>query len=968
MPPSSQVLPRFIPDWIFQQDFLVFLSFFGWMLIGLITWTKPLTKNSNGGGWWIWLGFFAFSEAIADFVKVLSFSDAFFRVFNIGSAFEMLGFGFLIELALRYHKPRTQAPFTAIACGFLGLAMEVDALLYTQLISFAVAIGASLAVAFRIAQESRSVGGKALLIVAFGVTMVAPTWLLHPERLALLRSGSLLEFHEFPYYGFPLMFARVASAWLILSGLWVVKLGSRSRDVAEVARERLRFWGFRVLPALLCAIVLATYLITTWNGRRARESMERDYLFRAQTAALAMDSGLSMDAWTNVEGQDAGFRRTLANNLLAIKKIGSDVLNVYLWFGDKEEIEILSYDPKLKRRPVVQEVRNELTDTAEFQNGEAFVLGPLVVESIASLNISSPIFDAESERPAYWLGIDVAAPVWMKSISMARLQTIIIAGLVMALVIFFLYYQIERESEADLVLAVEKAEAADRAKSEFLAVISHEIRTPLQSVLGYSDLLRGTPLDEKQRNCLNTIQSEGKILLRIVQDILDFSNLRKANFELKDDTVYLRRLIEETYRTVSPMADRKGLSADLEVDEDVPEAVVTDGVRLRQVLLNLFGNAVKYTDKGWVKLNTRLANQHETEDGSLRAGVVFEITDSGIGIKREDLARLFEPFIQLEHTSHFGREGAGLGLAIVSRIIELMGGTIEVESEIGVGSKFTVRFNYPIAEMEPEVREETVEVSESEEIEEELLGTRYPLKILVADDNPMVRRLIEQYLNSLGYEPDLVEGGKLAAEKGPAYDLVVVDLRMPEVDGPAASKMIRERSGLEDQPWIIGVSATLAEAEIERALSSGINEFLGKPFFANDLADRILGIPWLEEFAQSVDGGENDDVDDESEEGMSSSPTGGGMGFFTDAMVDSALVEAEGIQGEIREAIIDQNFPLARDKAHYLANTAMAIGIDCLYLDSKALEKATEAQDGQESVRCLKRLSANLSDWMEKRK
>ena len=186
---------------------------------------------------------------------------------------------------------------------------------------------------------------------------------------------------------------------------------------------------------------------------------------------------------------------------------------------------------------------------------------------------------------------------------LARLQTIIIAGLVLALIIFFIYYQIENESETDLALAKERAEAADRAKSEFLAVMSHEIRTPLQSVLGYSNLLKNTRLDEKQMSCLDTIQSEGKILLRIVQDILDFSNLRKASPELKEGPVRLKSLIEETYRTIQPMAERKGLVAELEVDSSLPAIIRADGVRLRQALLNLYGNSVKYTERGSVKLS-----------------------------------------------------------------------------------------------------------------------------------------------------------------------------------------------------------------------------------------------------------------------------------------------------------------------------------------------------------------------------
>src|SRR5690606_6460585 len=252
------------------------------------------------------------------------------------------------------------------------------------------------------------------------------------------------------------------------------------------------------------------------------------------------------------------------------------------------------------------------------------------------------VVDRTSGEVAYWLGIDLAAGGWLQSVSLGRLQTIIIAGLILALVIFFLYYQIDHESEADLILAKERAEAGDRAKSEFLAVISHEIRTPLQSVLGYSDLLRSTPLNEKQHRCLDTIQSEGKILLRIVQDILDFSNLRKANFELKEGPVSLHRLISETFRTIEPMAERKGLKASLEIDERVPKRVVADGVRLRQVLLNLFGNSVKYTEAGRVNLRAFMDTQSGPSEESLP--LKFEISDTGFGIKEQDLNRLFEPF------------------------------------------------------------------------------------------------------------------------------------------------------------------------------------------------------------------------------------------------------------------------------------------------------------------------------------
>jgi signal transduction histidine kinase len=378
-----------------------------------------------------------------------------------------------------------------------------------------------------------------------------------------------------------------------------------------------------------------------------------------------------------------------------------------------------------------------VNEARDLKNCQPFVVGPARIGSKLMLNVSSPIKSDDDDLVLAWLGIDVGAADWIEDISLARLQTIVIAGLVLALLIFFLYYQIENESETDMALAKERAEAADRAKSEFLAVISHEIRTPLQSVLGYSNLLRGTRLDEKQMSCLDTIQSEGKILLRIVQDILDFSNLRKASSELKEEAVPLRRLIDETFRTIRPMAERKGLVAKLDVADSLPAVVQTDGVRLRQVLLNLVGNSVKYTDTG----NIRFAIRRNSVSGKLD----FVISDSGVGIKDADLGRLFEPFIQLEHVGTSPREGAGLGLAIVKRIVELMGGSISVKSVFGEGSEFTVSFDFEVLE-ELEAVEIEGGADDSKLEESSALGEKYPLEVLVVDDNPMVRGLIAQYL------------------------------------------------------------------------------------------------------------------------------------------------------------------------------------------------------------------------------
>ncbi len=959
------------PEGLFEQDYLVFLSFFGWMLLGLLAWTKPLCDRQSGETQWVWFGYFAFAEAMADFIRTLSFSDPFFRTFSIETPLEMLGLGCLIELSLRRlerYKEKSVPPFAAIACALLGFAIEVSSMLYSVFVAFLVSAVACLWFAFTLGQIARKTKRSELYVILCGILILIPAWLLHPGHMAFIRNETLVTFNEFPFYGFALLFLRILAAWVVLGGFWYYRLQARIDDVGRRTQSRLRFWGYRVLPSALGAVVLASYLVTTWNGRRESERMETGFLSRSQTAVLAIDEVVFQMAWNSDGTAKAGYREALAASLKSIRGIGTDVSRVYLWNRSTDGIEVLLDESEETEGTVVGAHSASLIEPRERDRNKPFVLGPIKVGPNLALNVSSPILDKGSGETLGWVGMDLGATSWMKNISLARLQTIVIAGLVLALAIFFFYYQIENESETDLALAKERAEAADRAKSEFLAVISHEIRTPLQSVLGYSNLLRATSLDQKQLSCLDTIQSEGKILLRIVQDILDFSNLRKASSGLKEGRVALRNLIDETYCTIRPMAEKKGLTAELDVGEGLPAIVQADGVRLRQVLLNLYGNSVKYTDRGTVRLS--IGNRvGEGTSGALD----FIISDTGVGIEKSDLGRLFEPFIQLEHAGTSPREGAGLGLAIVKRIVELMGGSISVESEFGRGSTFTASFDFTVLE---ETEEESGGASPDEASDEDsvILGERYPLKVLVADDNPMVRRLIVQYLEALGYTPDQVDDGIPASEMGSAYDLVVTDLRMPGMDGPSAAAIIREKSGLDDQPWIIGISATLAEAEIERAMNSGINDFLGKPFFTDDLEKRIKAIPWLDKLANI---GEGDvfskkftmEVEDSNkiEEKFTTAFAGSGMAAFSEDVIETALKEVFTLCEQMEAAIGSGDFEFVKEKAHYISNTAMAIGIERLYFDSKYLQVAASSESDEVRT-LLERLEENFADWERSRK
>ena len=991
MSQSSDSYLQFLPSWIFAQDYLVFLSFFGWMLVGLLAWTKPLSEHEGKRLPWLWFGYYAFSQAISDFLRTLSFSDPFFRGFNAEVGFEMLGYGMLFEFSLRslpQYRNRSFFPWAAVAGLLLGLSIEIGDSLYTLIVSFVVSLVAVAWAGVSFVQSARKEGRRELYTVVVGLVFLLPTWLLAPNRLAAFSDDRLAHYDGFPYFGFGLLFLRILAGWFILGGFWQYRLQRRVEDVVRPVGDQLRFWGYRVLPGALAVIVLASFMATSWSSERAMARLESDYLFRSQAAALAVGA----------EGMLAGVgsfaQEDVLKRLAAIEEIGGDAQNVYLWTTDSGGVKILSQRGG-GLTPLMARPGSLAQAGRDHARGEPFVVGPALVGNKAVLSISSPVSVSGASQPTYWIGIDLAAKGWMRAVSLSRLQAIIIAGLILALVIFFLYYQIDRESETDLVLAKERAEAGDRAKSEFLAVISHEIRTPLQSVLGYSDLLRGTPMNEKQMACLDTIQSEGKILLRIVQDILDFSNLRKASFELKDGDVYLRHLIEETYRTIRPMAERKGLVAELSIAPEVPEMVFADGVRLRQVLLNLFGNAVKYTEAGTVRLSAGVDSSPASLRDSGRVALRFVVSDTGLGIKEEDLVRLFEPFIQLEHRGSSPREGAGLGLAIVKRIIELMGGRIEVRSVVGQGSVFTVTFAFAVPEDQAEEAEQLRLDAALAEERNRLLADEYPLRILVVDDNPMVRQLVGQYLEALGYVPDLAEGGEKAARVGADYDLVVIDLRMPEVDGPTATARIRAKGGDATFPWVIAVSASLQENEVARARSCGVNDFLGKPFFAPQLAEKIMEIPWIEsrrqEPAAAIEGSEGGDSrvgeapggghrpffvgpyreDDEEEilneieedEAVAPLPTGVFGARFSKEAIAAAVAEVYVLHEKMLAARLAEDFDFIRETAHYLSNTAMALDVDQLYIDSKALQHAAEERQVEKVDALLPELLLNFQAW-----
>ncbi|MES2277695.1 MAG: response regulator [Bacteroidota bacterium] len=388
----------------------------------------------------------------------------------------------------------------------------------------------------------------------------------------------------------------------------------------------------------------------------------------------------------------------------------------------------------------------------------------------------------------------------------------------------------QKSFQEQLIKSKEAAEYGKKVKETFLANMSHELRTPVNGIIGLTNLMRKTPVNDQQKGMLDLLETSSQSLLAVINDVLDISKIEAGKFSIVRSVNNLRSIVKSVYDLLKFNADEKNIEFLLEIADDIPEYVMVDSLRLNQILMNLLSNAIKFTDRGHVKLKISVMQKHND-----KVKVKFSIEDSGIGIRSDRLTSIFDSFEQAEDDTTAKYGGTGLGLTIVKKLIELKGGDLTVSSQVGKGSVFNFTNWYAVTD---KPKEKPVPRDSSRQ-----LASFNNISVLVAEDNLVNQFMLSKILKEWDVAVDMVDNGRKALEKLQQnhYDIILMDTHMPEMSGYQTAKTIRVDF---DEPKrsvpIISLSAASYDYEQQQALSAGMNDVLAKPFLPYELHEKMV--------------------------------------------------------------------------------------------------------------------------------
>lgn len=489
-----------------------------------------------------------------------------------------------------------------------------------------------------------------------------------------------------------------------------------------------------------------------------------------------------------------------------------------------------------------------------------------------------------------------------------------------------------------LTIAKEQAERATNVKSSFMAMMSHEIRTPINGVLGTLSLLCEMPLGDEAKQLAETSYNSADALLTIVNDMLDFSKIEAGRLNLEAVEFDLLELINGCMALLQPNAERKQIGLNLILDDKLPRYVNSDPTRIKQVLLNLISNAVKFTEKGAVvvKVSNLLA---QTREAGMDCIVRFEVSDSGIGISQDGMTRIFTEFHQLDPSIARRYGGTGLGLAICKRLVQMMHGEIDVESRLGEGSKFSFVLPLPVV---------NATAAKHTELAQPVMPNQ-AREILVVEDNATNQLVLTKMLQRAGHRFAIAENGAIAVQmvQDKTYDLVFMDVSMPVLDGLAATRQIRALGGNYTTLPIIAMTAQSMQGDRERCLAAGMNDYLGKPVRREALLKMLQN--WLVQDEAAV---KNEAATDAATSSQIAAET-------VDWRVLQQMAEDVGPEtierllcvfeqdmvqrlGSFKNAIRHENWDLMKREAHTLKSSSASCGLASFSASMEAIESALE--------------------------